>query len=73
MSYESLKEAVVGLPDDKLVQLIEYAQFLKQSVGQKKAKSDKLVYKRKIGMMKEGFISIAPDFDDCLEGWEDYI
>ena len=72
MTYDSLREVVIGLPDDKLIQLIEYANFLKQSIANKSDGSGKKKVKRKIGAMKEGFISISPDFDDCIEGWEDY-
>ena len=73
MMYDSLREAVIGLPDDKILQLIEYAKFLKQSIEKKGESDGKKKFKREIGCMKEGFISISPDFDDCIEGWEDYV
>ena len=70
MAYDLLKEEVIGLPDDKVMILVEFARFLKQSMNESK-KPQKV--KRKIGMMKEKFLSISPDFDTCLEGLEDYI
>ncbi len=70
MIYDSLREAVIGLPDDKILQLIEYAKFLKQNIGKKVESGAKKKIIREIGCMKEGFISISSDFDDCIEGWE---
>ena len=37
------------------------------------AVKDKDTNKRKIGFMSDDFISISPDFDDCIEGLEDHI
>lgn len=78
MAYETLKKEVIGLPDDKLDLLIDFARFLKQEFsGMRESgiKSDGIdkAREREIGFMAEDFVSIAPDFDDCIEGLEDYI
>ena len=30
-------------------------------------------FKRKLGFMADSFVSIAPDFDTCLDGLEEYV
>ena len=75
----SIANELCGLTEDNVVQLFQYAKFLKQnnpvegtytvyvSNGVKKSP------KRQIGALKEGFVSIASDFDDTLTGLEDYV
>ncbi|MBR6229914.1 MAG: hypothetical protein IKQ97_09275 [Eubacterium sp.] len=73
MPFEVLKQEVIGLTDDKMKELIDFARFLK---GADRSiflyKPDNSV-KREVGMISEDFISISPDFDTSLEGLEEYI
>ena len=79
--YDDLKEEIVGLPDEKMEELLEFARFLKAGLfsnhsSHEKTNVDKNTQQesiRKIGFMADGFVSIASDFDTCLEGMEDYI
>ena len=78
MPYELLKNELLGLSDDKIMVLVEFARFLKQSVASapelgKPNKMTSTTAKRQLGSMASDFISIAPDFDTCLEGMEDYV
>ena len=82
MAYELLRKEVIGLSDDGMAQLIAFARFLKQEMSHIN-KTDSLTSviniqkepskNRKIGFMADEFISIAPDFDTCIEGLEDYV
>ena len=82
MAYELLRQEVMGLSDESMMQLIAFARFLKQEMNST-VKSDDIIFdvsiqepskkKREIGFMADGFISIAPDFDTCLEGMEEYV
>lgn len=38
-----------------------------------KEKMEKRSFKRKRGALSDGFIWIADDFDECSDGWEDYM
>ena len=74
MAYETLREEIVGLSEEKLSLLLDFARFLKQEdvhLGEDSANTNPI--RRKIGFMAEDFISIAPDFDTCLEGMEEYV
>lgn len=77
MLYEALKQEAVGLTEDKMYQLIEFARFLKSEVGTASPSENKP--KRTFGSMKEDIIYIAPDFDSCFSdnpkafGLEDYM
>ena len=85
ISYETLKKETIGLSDDKMATLIAFARFLKSSMpGTNKTmissaeepsdvESNTGTPKRVIGFLTEDFVSIAPDFDTCLEGLENYI
>lgn len=78
MPIEMLEKELAGLPDDKIMVLVEFARFLKQSaigtVGQKTVQQNKSASspKRQLGSMAKDFISIAPDFDTCLDGLEEF-
>lgn len=37
------------------------------------AQTGSSVPKRKLGFMADSFVSIAPDFDTCLDGLEEYV
>lgn len=87
MAYDVLKKEVIGLSDDKLEQLIDFARFLKQSMSESIKRTDSKVendvhvltqiessnVKREIGFMSNDFVSISPDFDICMEGLEEYM
>ncbi len=82
MSYEALKNETIGLSDDKMIQLIDFARYLKNSMlgtaynyldeeaGVETIENKK---QREIGFMSGDFVCIADDFDTCLEGMEEYI
>ena len=76
MPIEMLEKELARLPDDKIMVLVEFARFLKQSaiVGEKTVQQNKPSSspKRQLGSMAKDFISIAPDFDICLDGMEEY-
>lgn len=78
MAYDALYKEIVGLSDDKLNLLIEFARFLKQGDLKKvclKSTTEEPIHDnvRKVGVMADKFVYISPDFDDCLEGLEDYV
>ena len=79
MPLEMLEKELAGLSDDKIMVLVEFARFLKQSatgtsgqsgVGQS---ASAVSPKRQLGSMAKDFISIAPDFDTCTDGLEEYM
>lgn len=82
MAYELLRQEVIGLSDDGMIQLIAFARFLKQEMSHTN-KTDSITAviniqneqskNREIGFMADEFVSIAPDFDTCMEGLEDYV
>ena len=74
MAYETLKEEIASLSEDKILLLLDFARFLKQEDLHSGETQTNMVHKkRKIGFMAEDFISISPDFDTCLEGMEEYV
>lgn len=78
MTYEILRQETIGLSDDKMKQLIDFARFLKQSMEDVEASAE-IIPKRKFGCMANSFTFIAPDFDSCFDndpsfaGLEDYV
>ena len=70
MATDVLQKEIVGLREDDINLLIEYARYLKFRPKNDTPETDnKPAKKRKIGFMAESFVSIAPDFDetpDCL-------
>ena len=81
MTYDTLYKEVIGLPDDKLNLLIDFARFLKQDVNNSENAFSKSTItdnsfsnkERAIGLLADDFIFIAPDFDECIDGLEDYV
>lgn len=83
MTYDVLKREVIGLPDDRLAQVIDFIRFLKSNNNQAsvtpsisfvcEVKDGKPSAKRSIGFMADDFVSISSDFDTCLEGMEEYV
>ena len=76
MPYDLLKQEVAGLPDEKIMILVEFARFLRQSftvAGFPASVGLPSSHKREVGSMAEDFVAISPDFDTCLDGLEDYL
>lgn len=75
----TLEKEIFGLTEDNINQLLQYAKFLKlnnqneghYSVSVKKNSDGN--HKRKIGALADDFVSVSSDFDDTLEGLEEYI
>ena len=72
MAYELLEKETEGMSEDMLMQLVEYAKYLNYSIKKDDTSAD-ANSKRKIGVLASEFVSISDDFDDCLDGWEDYV
>ncbi len=80
MPYETLRKEVIGLSDDQMTMLIEYAKALRnqtsvltfdiQLTGMDAVKNRG---QRAFGSYAEHISFIAPDFDTCTEGLEEYI
>lgn len=64
MLYEALEQETIGLSEDKMHQLIEFARFLKNE--KRSAKTSEKPPKRTFGSMKNDITYIAPDFDSCF-------
>ena len=64
MLYEVLEQEAIGLPEDKMHQLIDFARFLKSEVRLTASTRNKS--KRTFGSMKDDITYIAPDFDSCF-------
>ena len=81
MTYESIKTEMIGLPEDKINQVVEFIRFLKFETGslslQQAAINDSVsnpkTPKRTFGSMASKITYVAPDFDSCLDGLEDYV
>lgn len=55
------------LPEDKLSQVVQFVSTLRNASPKKPAS------KRKIGALKGTLIYMAPDFDEPLEDFKDYM
>ena len=73
MPFEVLKREVIGLSDEKMLELIDFARFLKGVNHPAYLYTAPNNTQREIGFMSEDFVFITPDFDTCLEGLEEYV
>lgn len=64
MLYEALEQETIGLTEDKMHQLIEFARFLK--IENRSTDTTWKTPKRTFGSMKNDITYIAPDFDSCF-------
>lgn len=71
MAHELLEKEIEGMSEEMLMQLVDYAEFLNYTIKKETIDADSKP-KRKIGVLASEFLSISDDFDDCLDGWEDY-
>ena len=79
MAINAMEKEIYGLTEGNILQLFQYAKYLKfnnisegnYAVSIKEGVENKP--KRRFGALADGFISIADDFDDTLEGLEDYV
>ena len=79
MATDTIEKEIYGLTEDNILQLFQYAKFLKLNnkdeghYAMSVKKEDSKSHKRKLGVLANGFVSVASDFDDTLEGLEDYV
>ena len=69
-----LKSELDGLPDESVLKVLEYVHFLKYTdqAGPAHPSMPRRL-NRKFGTLADRFVSIAPDFDDTMEGLEEYL
>ena len=64
MESDILQKEIVGLSEEDINLLIEYARYLKYRVSLPVTNASASTAKRKIGFLSEAFVSISPDFDE---------
>ena len=67
MTDIELYNQITALPDDLKKEVADFAAFLKQ-----KSKAKKQIKERQFGYAKD-FFKMAPDFDEPLEDFKDYM
>lgn len=73
MGYNDIYAAVKDLPEDKLKELMNFIEFLKYQITENRTDASKPEpFSRPLGIMT-GKITMAEDFDEIPEGFEDYI
>ena len=73
MAYDVLIDAVQGLSEESVMDVIKYIDFVKyKSNVTGVSEKDNIKKKRTIGTMK-GKIHMAEDFDDIPEGFKEYM
>ena len=76
MGYEALRKEVVGLSDESVKLLVMFARFLKNSTKEgvaEQTNENPGKEKRVFGSMAKRITYIAPDFDTCTDGIEEYV
>jgi len=67
MTNLTLYNQIATLPDELKKEVLDFVEFLKQ-----KTKVPKRIKERKFGYAK-GFFTIAPDFDEPLDDFKEYM
>lgn len=73
MASDVLQKEIIGLREDDINLLIEYARFLKHRVTSRSIVPNTTKNKRQIGFMSNAFVSIAPDFDETPDCLKEYV
>ena len=76
MAYDTLVREEKELPEDMIVQIINFMRFLKYASKKEQTKpsiSNDVVFRRSVNPLADEFISIAEDFDKTPECFKEYL
>lgn len=76
MAYDTLVREAKDLPEDMIVQIINFMRFLKYASKKEQTEhsiSNDVTFRRSVNPLADEFISIAEDFDETPECFKEYI
>ena len=76
MAYDTLVREAKDLPEDMIVQIINFMRFLKYASKKEQTEhsiSNDITFRRTVNPLADEFISIAEDFDKTPECFKEYI
>ena len=76
MAYDTLVREARDLPEDMIVQIINFMRFLKYASKKEQTEhsiSNDITFRRTVNPLADEFISIAEDFDKTPECFKEYL
>lgn len=76
MAYDTLVREAKDLPEDMIVQIINFMRFLKYASKKEQTEhsiSNDITFRRTVNPLADEFISIAEDFDKTPECFKEYL
>ena len=76
MAYDTLVREAKDLPEDMMVQIINFMRFLKYASKKEQTEhsiSNDVTFRRSVNPLADEFISIAEDFDKTPECFKEYL
>ncbi|KAI4444346.1 MAG: DUF2281 domain-containing protein [Ruminococcus sp.] len=76
MAYDTLVREAKDLPEDMIVQIINFMRFLKYASKKEQTEhsiSNDITFRRTVNPLADEFISIAEDFDETPECFKEYL
>ncbi len=76
MAYDTLVREAKDLPEDMIVQIINFMRFLKYASKKEQTEhsiSNDVTFRRSVNPLADEFISIAEDFDKTPECFKEYL
>ncbi len=76
MAYDTLVREAKDLPEDMIVQIINFMRFLKYTSKKEQTEhsiSNDITFRRTVNPLADEFISIAEDFDETPECFKEYL
>ena len=76
MAYDTLVREAKDLPEDMIVQIINFMRFLKYASKKEQTEhsiSNDITFRRTVNPLADEFISIAEDFDETPECFKEYV
>lgn len=76
MAYDTLVREAKDLPEDMIVQIINFMRFLKYASKKEQTEhsiSNDVTFRRSVNPLADEFISIAEDFDETPECFKEYL
>lgn len=71
MAIDLLEKEVAGLPEEKVMQIVEFARFIRMSSVENRKKTP--LKNRKPGLLEGNLIYLADDFDETPECFKEYM
>ena len=75
-AYDTLVREAKDLPEDMIVQIINFMRFLKYASKKEQTEhsiSNDITFRRTVNPLADEFISIAEDFDETPECFKEYL